>query len=215
MLIVQSIAAQEIKIGGTLNVGLSQINSNLIFDGDHKNSFAVSGNIGGFFETKINTSSSVGLELLWIQIEGKESTNDKIIKNQNGDAIGKISDELRLHSSYLGIPFYYKVQLKKVGIKVGFQAMFFLFANSSYSAEGVIYNDPVDIKKEKEDIKFDKLDYGPKLGLSYQLNKVLTARLDYYHGLSNISNMDLPLERKNKQISLGIQYTFYSDAEEK
>lgn len=210
---IYSANSQNLIIGGTGNIGLSKVTSDLPISGDYKVKFTLSGNLGMFLEKKIGQKSSLGIEALWVQIEGKEITDDKALTVFNGqelEVIGVISDKSTLHSSYVGIPVYYRFEFGKIGIKGGFQSMIFLFASSNYEANGEINGEPYEAKSEMKDIKFDRIDIGPKVGIDYRLNKKLRLRADYYHGFTDITitSDEFSWQRKNRQFNLGLNYIF-------
>lgn len=208
---VNILSAQNFIIGATANLGMSKITSNLPISGDYKVRFTPSGTLGVFLEKRIGAKSFLGAELLWVQMEGKEVTDDKVlmgIVDSEPGVVGVISDQSNLHSSYIGVPFYYRLGLGKLGIKVGVQPMFFLFASSNYKASGEVYNAPYETESETKDIEFEKIDIGPKIGLDYSLNTRFRLRIDYYHGLTDITSDTFPWERQNRQVTMGGQYTF-------
>jgi len=208
---LNSAKSQNLLIGGTGNIGLSKVASNLPISGDYKVKFAFSGNLGMFLEKKIGRKSSFGIEALWVQIEGREITSNKSLTAFNGqelEVIGVISDKSTLHSSYIGIPVYYRFELGKIGIKGGFQSMMFLFASSNYEANGEINGESYEAENEVKDIEFDRIDIGPKIGIDYRLNEKFRLRADYYHGLIDITSDEFSLERRNRQFNLGINYIF-------
>ncbi|MBK9726499.1 MAG: PorT family protein [Saprospiraceae bacterium] len=202
---------QNLNIGITANLGLSKVTSNFLVSDDYKVKYTYSGNIGVFIEKEIGNKSSLGAEVLWVQIGGKETTDNKILTAFDGQdlkVVGIISDVAKLNSSYIAFPFYYRVQLNKIGIKIGLQTMFFLFANSSYEATGELNGKPYYGKSNTSGIKFDIIDFGPKIGVEYNLGMSLKLRADYYLGLPDITSDSSPFERKNRQGNLGINYRF-------
>lgn len=208
---LNSAKSQNLIIGGTGNIGLSKVTSNLPISGDYKTKFTLSGNLGMFLEKKIGQKSSLGIEAIWVQIEGKEITDDIELTGINGqdiEVIGVISDRSTLHSSYVGIPVYYRIEFGKIGIKGGFQSMIFLFASSNYEANGEINGEPYEADSEMKDIEFDRIDIGPKVGVDYRLNGKFRLRVDYYHGLTDITSDEYPWERRNRQFNLGVSYIF-------
>lgn len=205
------VKAQNLILGGSANIGFSKVTSNLPISGDYRIVFAISGNLGMFMEKKITEKSTLGIEALWVQIEGKEVTKNKELTGFNGqelEVIGMISDKSKLHSSYVGVPIYYRFETEKIGIKGGFQTMIFLFASSNYEATGEFENKPFNTKSKRKDIEFDKIDFGPKIGIDYQLKNNLRLRADYYYGLIDITSDKFPFERRNRQVSIGINYIF-------
>jgi len=202
--------SQNINYGATLNIGMSQMTSNLEPSVDYQTKYTVSGYAGAYFEKRTGIKSSIGGEFLWIQMEGKEVTNNKKLTAINAqgmiETVGNISDISKVHSGYFGLPVYYKINFKKVGLKIGFQTMIFLFGSSSYEATGELNGKPFQNSSKTSGLKFDWIDYGPKIGIDYELNKTLNLRTDFYVGIPDITPEFLQLERKNRQITLGINY---------
>lgn len=208
---MNSAKSQNLIIGGSGNIGLSKVTSNLPISGDYKVKFTLSGNLGLFLEKKIGQKSSLGIEALWVQIEGKEVSNDVELTAYNGqelEVIGIISSKSTIHSSYLGIPVFYRFEFGRIEIKGGFQPMLFLFASSNYKANGEIYGEPYEAESAKKDIKFDRIDIGPKVGIDFRLNEKFRLRTDYYHGLLGITSAGFPWQRRNRQFNLGVNYIF-------
>lgn len=213
---LNSAKSQNLVIGGTANIGFSKVTSNLPISGDYKVKFTHSANLGMFLEKKIGQKSLLGVEALWVQIEGKEITDNKALTAFNGQEIvifGVISDKSTLHSSYVGIPVYYRFVFRKIGIKGGFQSMIFLFASSNYEANGEVNGIPYEAESEMKDIEFDRIDIGPKVGIDYRLNEKFRLRADYYHGLTDITSDEFPWERRNRQFNLGVNYIFGNNDE--
>ena len=202
------VKSQNSNFGFTANIGFSQVTSNLPISGNEVK-FAFSGNFGMFYELSVSDKSSIGTELLWVQIEGKEESSRSlyVITGINEyEIIGTKSDISRIHSSYIGVPVYFKYEIGKFGIKPGFQIMVFLFANSSTKNWGEVNGEPFSNESKTKNIKFDKIDYGPKLGIDYQLNERFILRSDFYYGIPDITSDEFPWERRNRQFTVGISY---------
>ena len=86
--------------------------------------------------------------------------------------------------------------------------MIFLFASSNYEASGEIYGEPYEAESKMKDIRFNRIDIGPKVGVDYRLNDKFRLRADYYHGLTDITPDEFSWERRNRQFNLGINYIF-------
>lgn len=203
--------SQNLVIGGTGNLGLSKVPSFSPIIIGPKEKFSFSGNVGIYFEKNIGHKSSVGIEVLWVQIEGKNIWNNKVLTTYNGqekEVIGVISEKSALHASYIGIPVYYQLELGKFGIKGGFQSMILIFANSNYKAEGELHGEPYKTESTRKYINLDRMDIGPKVGLDYRLNEKIQLRADYYHGLTDITTDLISPQKKNRQFTLGVNYIF-------
>jgi len=194
-------------IGGTGNIGISKVTLNIQFARDYRAKYAFSGNFGMFIENKINYRSSIGIEALWVQIEGKEAKESYNYIFQNMKFNGVSSRKFRLHSSYIGMPVYYRLKIKKIGIKAGVQPMLFLFAHSNEKISGEVNDEPTVAEIEVKNLKFNHFDIGPKVGIDYKLNDRLLLRADCYYGLRDVSSPDYRWLR-NRQYNLGLQYIF-------
>lgn len=206
-----SVKSQDIIIGATANAGMSKVTSNLPHSGDFKAKYTPSGNLGVFLEKRIGKKSALGIEALWVQIEGNEGVKNLILTgydNQGLQELGVISTKSRLHTSYAGVPIYYRLAFGKFGIKAGAQPMLFLFASSSYKAKGLVSGKPYKAANKTKDLKFDRVDIGPKLGIDYQLNNKLRLRADFYYGLIDITPDEFPWQRRYRQFTTGVQYFF-------
>ena len=108
---INIIASQNLSIGISANAGLSHVKSKITSSSNFKDKHSLSYSYGAFMEKKIANKSSLGLELLWVQIQGREKRVRDELRVFNGQEIevaGYITDESRLHSSYMAIPIYYK-----------------------------------------------------------------------------------------------------------
>ena len=205
------VKSQNLEVGWTGSIGMSKVTSNLPISGDYKTKYAFSGNLGMFLEKIIGQKSRLGIEALWVQIEGKETTGQHILTAtgpQGIEVVGFSTDKSTIHSSYIGIPVYYRYAFGNFGIKGGVQPMIFLFARAKDESKGEINNSPFETRSETEDLNFGRVDIGPKIGIDYGLNKKLRVRADYYHGLTDITADEFPWQRRNRQISLGLNYIF-------
>ena len=200
--------SQRLVVGATGNIGLSKVSSNLPLGENYKVKFTLSGNFGLFLAKKVSQKSSFGIEALWMQIEGNEKSKNRELTVFNGQeliVIGVISEKTRIHSSYLAVPVYYRFEIGKFGIKGGVQPMIFLFASSNYEGNGEINGEPYHQESKTKDVKFDRIDFGPKIGIDYRLSGKFKIRADYYHGLLDITSDEFPWQRRNRQVNLGIE----------
>jgi len=197
-------SAQNLQFGGTLNIGKSRIFSKIPNTTTRKNEkFATSGNAGIFYEKRINTKYSWGIEALWVQIEGVRNfivdENSIVTMFTASGPADFFNEESRYHYSYIGFPIYYKFHYNKLGIKAGIQPMLYLFgsshASSIWEVNGQSY---LSGTMERKDIERNN-DIGPKFGVDYLLGNGYKLRFDYYHGLIN------------SQVNLGIQINLGSN----
>jgi len=138
IIIAHLTSAQKLHIGGTLNFAQSKIDVKNSSRNKLKSKFISSGNAGIFLEKKIRVKSTLGFEVLWVQMEGLQTINSDFSVASTGAPVRRYStnEEYRNHYSFIGFPLYYKFQFHKLGIKTGFQPMLFLFANTHFSNNG-------------------------------------------------------------------------------
>lgn len=208
-----TLKAQNLAFGVTGNAGLSKMVINSQFLSSLEAQFAFSGNGGLFLEKSITEKHAIGLELLWVQIQGREGRNDYEIAGMDDDGefevIGLGSNEENFQASYLALPIYGRYQVGKFGLKVGFQTMLFLNATSDFKIENNFFDGTSILEEQSETaIDFRAIDLGPTVGLDFSVHTKLRLRLNYYHGARDIILDGTPfLERRNRQVSAGLQYT--------
>jgi len=216
ILSIASVKSQSITFGTTGNLGISKVTSQFVEANSFQMPYAFSGNGGFFLEKKINQKSYIGVEALWVQIEGNRVANDKplIETDASGEieVVGNKSERFTKHISYLGLPFYYRYEIGNFGVKGGLQTMLFLFANSDYKSEGIRNNNAFEEMSSQDNISLRTIDLGPKIGIDYKLTNKLKLRADYYLGILVISTLETPSstasDRNNRQFTLGVSYAF-------
>ena len=205
----------QYEIGLKLNFGLSRISkeSNI---GDPTNAIlniksALSGQGGIFYNLHLGDNLVFGSELLFIQIEGRDRLEldytDVSLEN-----IGHSTSDLYEHISYFGLPIYCGLTIKNMTLTAGFQ-LSYAFASSgretyNSSIDGVIYSG----EKVIDNLPIDKFDFGPKIGLVYNLNDKFAIEGIYYYGINNIlRNQDdrNPFSHKIQQATIGLRYTLF------
>lgn len=206
---------QSISLSGTINVGISQVDNNLPFGESYHIGVSPSGSIGFVVERKISKRSGIGISVQFVQIEGVERFKNNVLLGVDpitGEftEIGELNEVTRIHSSYLAFPIFYKLQLNRLAITTGVQPMMLLTSSANSVMEGVLSGEPFRNESDAttEDMNFDKIDFGVRAGLSYQLSEVLSLQTDFYYGLSDITNRNFPFQRRNYQLTVGINYTF-------
>jgi Outer membrane protein beta-barrel domain len=203
--------AQNLTFGGTISSGPSVVTSNERGAGTLKTKAAFSGNVGVFLEKKLGTNYALGLEALWVQMEGFE-VDENIewfeASIEEPISIGYISEEYRFHTSYLGLPLYFRYEIGKFGVKGGMQTLFLLRTSTHARSHGELYNEPHNSEGKAKPLELSTMDFGPKIGLDYQISPKLRLRMDYYHGIQDITADRWEWIRKNRQLSVGISYYF-------
>lgn len=204
--------AQSFIFGSTISSGPSVVTSNESTAGTLKTKAAFSGNVGVFLEKKLGAKYAIGLEALWVQVEGFEvDENIEYFINlgwNDNEKIGFITEEYKYHTSYLGLPLYFRYEIGKFGFKGGIQTLFLLKKSTHFRSYGELKGEPFDSEGKIDPLILTTLDFGPKIGIDYQISPKLRLRMDYYHGIQDITADRWEWIRKNRQLGIGISYIF-------
>jgi len=201
------VSAQDSKYGliGGLNYSnvLGDINQG---DSDYRSSF----HIGAFAEFPISEKIAFAPQIIYSSQGYKNSSNDFNFGNIEssvfaGDSEYKGSRRL----NYLNMPLLFKFNLtRKFSLDVGPQV-------------GFLINDALVVEKEEGILGLNqrtrdnnggafKLDYGLKLGVSYDINKKMFLQLDYFYGLSNIAKGNSSdIYANNSVFNLSVGYSLF------
>ena len=204
-----------IKVSG----GLSKItNSMELQDVTFATPFVPSGMVGFYYNLALSKKSSLGAELLFSQIEGKEKWEVDFI-DLDGNKVGHGTDLTYRHISYLSLPVYYGFNIKKFTINGGFQISYALASSWREKNVATINGVPdgtYNYNRTTDDINIENIDFGPRAGIIYNLTKKLAVEGTYYYGLNNIQKGDPSYWKlKVQQAALGIRYALWSKVDSK
>lgn len=132
--------------------------------------------------------------------------------DNSGNPTGEFgTTNLDYHISYLSIPIYYGLKIKNLTINLGIQTSFALASRGHWISK-MPYNGAVLTFEDASELNIDSYDFGPKAGISYNINKHFSAEASYYYGVSNILSPTAPSEWKWKiqQITIGLRYKLFS-----
>ena len=161
-----------------------------------------------FYSKQLNEKSTIGSELLFVQIEGKELLKTQVI-NEIGDHTGEfITSEGYQHISYISLPIYYGIALNKTTVNLGFQGMLTIASSGREKGQAPLNGDIFtwDIKYEK--LNIDKYDFGPRVGIIYELAEKISLEGNFYYGINNIlcKTAHPDFIWKSQQVIIGIRY---------
>ncbi len=172
--------------------------------------FAPSGQAGLFYKFNFGRSSSVGAELLFSQIEGREN-----MKSYYSDLMGNLTAEyfttkLDYHLSCLSLPVYYGFTYREFTIHLGGQVSYVLKSRGHWITEACVNNETIQFEDEGE-LNLDGYDFGPRAGLMFNLSKQFAIEASYYYGLNNILANPTPegWDWKVQQMMLGLRYKLW------
>ena len=201
------------EIGLKLNFGLSRISKEFGNPANENLNIksALSGQGGFFYNLHFGDNLEFGSELLFIQIEGRDRL-ELDYTDVFTESVGHGTSDLYEHISYLGLPLYFGLTIKNMTVTTGFQ-LSYAFASSgretnNSNINGVIYS----TENEIDNLPIDKFDFGPRIGLLYNLNDKFAIEGVYYYGINNIlRNQDdgNPFSHKIQQATIGLRYTLF------
>jgi len=171
-----------------------------------------SGQVGLTYQYRLKKKITLGAELLYTQIEGKEIetifTGLAIGNTFTSD--GYVETKKYRHIYYLGMPVYVGYKLNKLTVNLGVQTNFKVGGGSHFYYHDVHDNEePINKDVKQNSIDVNKIDYGLRLGLFYKLTDKFSLETNYYYGLTNISeNASIDLSRRwhIHQFTVGVRY---------
>ncbi len=209
---IDMLLCQNTRFGITGNVGLSKIDYDLGELENKKDKLRLSSNLGLFFEKKLKQKSGLGAKLLWVSLKGETEVSDIELFTINPETLmreplGSRTSFTTFHLNYIGVPIYYLYNTKKLTLNAGIQTMFLINASSRFR-EDVFFNDeaPRILSEGDNNFEFKRIDVGATIGVSYALSKKLSLTSSLYYGLLNVDKNSSSSEKKNRQITLGLNY---------
>ena len=198
-----------IKVSG----GLSRITESIeLSNATLTTLFVPSGQGGLYYNLSLGKKSSLGAELLFSQIEGKNVMEMDLIDIE-GNKIGHVTDIAFRHISYLSLPVYYGFKIKRLTINGGFQISYALASSGREKNDATINEineESYSYNRKTDDINISNLDFGPRAGIIYHLTNKLAVEGTYYYGINNISKSNpLNWELKVQQMTFGIRYALW------
>jgi len=209
--ILQSILHCQHDFGLKAGFGLSKLVAERHLMNPTKFIFTPSWQAGCFYNFNLNKTSLIGVELLFVQIESTEHAKF-IYTDALGNPLGVDgSINTDYHLSYLSVPIYYGLKLKKLAIHLGIQAGLAV-TNSAHQKTETPYNGQILRSETTGKMNIDKYDAGIKGALIYNLSKRFSVEAGYYCGVNNIMSNNAPSEWnwKIQQITLGLRYKIFT-----
>lgn len=223
-------AYSQNTFGIKANIGLSSVSSKYYSgysDINLKDKYSASGQLGIYYQIKINNNYSFGTELIFLQIEGEQETKIFRETNNNGSLISELRtiSNFKQHISYIGIPVYFEMTINKLNLNLGVQANYVLDSNGKTVFKGFnsnlpdLYINPMDFDNEADivstttlnNLNIKNFDYGLRIGLTSNITQKLSFEANYYFGLSNIIKDNSYFEEwKIRQMTVGIRYSIFS-----
>jgi opacity protein-like surface antigen len=211
----------QASFGLKVNGGVSKMSDNLYdhYHGSQTSYFVPSGQAGFFYDQPVRAHEVFGVELLFSQIQGKTKSVDTIgTYSANGTTSTNIllTNTFTGSISYLTLPVYYGVKIKKFTIKAGLQVSVMLARQGkehyqvNYIPPYSYYTVPMD-KSGKLYVKDGA--FGQTASITYNISQKFAIEASYYYELSNLyRNAKLNASAENvwrfQQITLGLRYSF-------
>ena len=133
--------------------------------------------------------------------------------DSNGNPTGEIgTDELLRHISYLSLPVYYSIKIKKMKFNVGLQTSISMVSSGEEKGQAPYNGTNVYFENSYKKLNIDSYDFGPKLGIVIDIWKGISGEINYYYGVNNILANNVNVSGwvwKVRQVMVGVKYTIY------
>lgn len=196
------------KLGLKINGGLSKISNS--FNSSNSNGtdkFTLSGQTGFFFNMNLGAKSVLGGELLFNQIEGKDNFRIEFT-DATGNSVGFSNGNIFKHISYLSVPIYYGIKFNKTLVNVGFQTSFVLANSGRQKGKATLNGEESEIDLKYDKLFIDRMDFGPRAGIIFDLNDNFAVEGTFYYGIKNLLGSPSSFTWKIQQATVGFRYTF-------
>ena len=196
--------------GGISNISIKTTNGQSL-----KHIFYVQPSFNGgiYYSIKTHKKLTLGIEALFTQINGKEYLGIPLTDNNNVPTGQYSSDTIWRHISYIGIPIYFGYCYKKFNFNIGIQT------NIRVGGKGrEIGSVPSNGDTLTWDNKFtnfngyDKLDFGIRAGVVFDIYRRFGLEGVYFYGLNNNlkGSITSNWKMKNRQLLIGIRYKCFT-----
>ncbi len=223
-LIFNVVVIAQSNFGVKINGGVSMI-TDKIYDPDletHTNYLRPSGQVGFFYSLPVRTHEVFGVELLFTQIESKEQIVDTFgtayTNYPNGATPLLSTATISKHISYLSLPVYYGINVKKFTFNVGMQFSVRLLSSAQEVIQDNYTNNasgfgfvliPSTTNYNYKRLSIKDVDFGERVGIIYHITNKFAIEGNYYYGFNNIyPNNHRTTIWRTQQMTLGIRYTF-------
>lgn len=168
--------------------------------------FVPSGQAGLYYNLLMGKRISLGAELLFSQIEGKEKRETDLV-DAEGNNVGHATFFIYRHISYLSLPIYIGFNITKLTIHAGLQLSRNISGSDNDKHDGIINGEQFKSESKSINNPFSKYELGPRAGIHYRLSDRLVVEGTYYYGISNIDK-GVPMinELKVQQMTVGMRY---------
>jgi hypothetical protein len=168
-----------------------------------------SGQIGFYYIFQITEKYTLGTELLFIPILGRERMtifNTDINGNLNGDK-GEAYYNRRIYN--LGFPIYLGYNYNKMNFNIGIQTHYALASGGKEKGYAVINGSTSKFENQSKKLGINKLDYGLRAGIVFEKSDKLAFNGNYYFGGTNLiedSSAKSFMVWKAQLLTFGITY---------
>lgn len=195
------------QVGVKISGGVSRITNSWEFpNATFSTPFVPSGLAGLYYNLSLSRKSSLGAELLFSQIEGKDKIEMDLIdidRNISGHAT---TTDLN-HISYLSLPVYYGYTINRLTIHGGVQLSYAMNSSGSSKSNVIMDGENIHTEGKTNNINITRLELGPRAGIVYHLTDKIALEGIYYYGINNIQKGEQPKWKlKVQQMTLGIRF---------
>ncbi|MHB8260870.1 MAG: outer membrane beta-barrel protein [Bacteroidia bacterium] len=173
---------------------------------------------GLFYNLHLGKKSLLGAELLFMQIEGKEHsiTEENPLMLPTGQLI---TTDTYQHISYLSLPIYYGIKVKRFTFNIGLQTSVVLMSSGEQTVQTKdITSSQIVVSSSTSSYKTNNLPikqfaFGEVTKITYNLTNTFAIEANYYWGLSNIYKNTSSVYAgitlwRTQQLTIGLRYTF-------
>lgn len=193
----------QIEYGVKSGIGVSKFNKTL-FSKNRKTEFALSWNLGVYFDKIIVNKLSIGGSPNFGRFKSKDVNITENLIDDNGMMIGVITTGENETFHYFNFPVSIGYKIKKIQINVGAMASFVVASQSRNFGEFIINGQPGKFENNFENLNSSFVNYGVFSSINYKLFEYLKFGIVYHLGLNDQLKDNRYFNWKARQISFEV-----------
>jgi hypothetical protein len=176
-----------------------------------------SGQIGLYYSYQMTEKFTIGTDLLFIPIYGRERMKI-FLSDINGNLNGNQSEAYyNRHIYNLGFPIYFGYKYKRFNYNLGAQLHYALTSGAKEKGDMTINGSTLHFENRAKKLGINKIDYGLRAGIVFEKSDRVSLNANYYFGLTSLlenSSFNSFWVWKVQLVTFGVNYKLFGQKKE-
>jgi hypothetical protein len=158
----------------------------------------------------LNNTFTFGTEILYVKINGKETATTNIY-DASGNTIAQGSDIINSHISYVSVPAYFGIMLKKFTINLGAQVLLDFGNNGLETCQITEGRNDTSWNNKINNFYIKGVNIVPRIGVVYDCSTKFSIEGSYFCGINNTLRTCIADRKwRVQQLTVGFRFKLYS-----